>query len=301
MNPATAPITRPTLAFLGVGLMGAPMVRRLLAAGYQVQVWNRSVAKLEPLLAQGAVAAPSPQAATAHADVVLMCLMDANAVDAVVFGEQGVAQASARGKVLVDHSSMRPDRTREFSARLSLANGMDWIDAPVSGGVRGAADGTLAIMCGGTESAYVRVRPVMEAYSANINLMGTSGAGQVTKLCNQVIVASNIAVIAEAVRLAEKAGVDASRLPQALAGGWGDSKPLQVFVPRMVQGYDVPIGASDTLLKDLDAALDLARECGAPLPVSGLAAQLLRALQAQGKGAGEPTDLIDLYRPASAP
>ncbi|MBL8385504.1 MAG: NAD(P)-dependent oxidoreductase [Burkholderiales bacterium] len=289
-------MTRPALAFLGLGLMGAPMARRLCAAGYQVHVWNRSPEKLADALAAGAVAAPTPRAAAEAAQIVLMCLMDARAVEAVVFGADGVAAARGGAHVLVDHSSMRPDRTREFAARLEAANGMQWVDAPVSGGVKGAGEGSLAIMCGGAPAAFAAVRAVLSAYGANINLMGPSGAGQVTKLCNQVIAGTNMAVLAEAVRLAQNAGVDAAMLPRALAGGWADSKPLQILVPRMVAGYDKPVGASDTMLKDLDTALDLGRETCTPLPVAGLAAQLLRILSAQGKGEEEPSVLVDLYR-----
>lgn len=288
-------MNKPVVAYLGLGLMGLPMTRRLLAAGYTVHVWNRSKEKLAPVLAQGAIAADSARAAAERADIVLMCLFDAKAVETVVFGADGIAAVRGAAKVLVDHASIRPDKTREFAARLKKANGMDWIDAPVSGGVKGAADGTLAIMCGGDATAFERAKPVLAAYGANINLMGPSGAGQVTKLCNQVIVGSNIAVIAEAIRLAQNAGVDARLLPKALAGGFADSKPLQIFAPRMIDRPAESIGAANTMLKDLDTAVDLGRETGTPLPVSGLAAQLLRTLAAQGKGEEELSALIDLY------
>ena len=288
-------MTRPALAYLGLGLMGMPMTLRLLAAGYAVHVWNRSPNKLAPAIAHGAVAAATPAEAAGKADILLMCLMDARAVESVVFGPGGIAGTRGKATVLVDHASIGPDKTREFAERLAQANGMAWVDAPVSGGVKGAADGTLAIMCGGDAAAFAQVKPVLAAYGANINLMGSSGAGQVTKLCNQVIVGSNIAVLAEAIRLAQNAGVDARLLPQALAGGFADSKPLQVFVPRMIDRPVESIGAANTMLKDLDTALDLGRETGTPLPVSGLAAQLLRTLAAQGKGDDELSALIDLY------
>lgn len=288
-------MTQTSLAYIGLGLMGLPMTLRLLAAGEAVHVWNRSAEKLKPAVAAGATAVATPRQAAAAADIVLMCLFDAKAVEAVVFGADGIASAAGAGKVLVDHASIRPDKTREFAARLKQANGMEWIDAPVSGGVKGAADGTLAIMCGGDAAAFERARPVLANYAANINLMGPSGAGQVTKLCNQVIVGSNLAVLAEAIRLAQNAGVDARLLPKALAGGFADSKPLQIFAPRMIDRPADSIGAANTMLKDLDTALDLGRETGTPLPVSGLAAQLLRTLAAQGKGEEELSAIIDLY------
>lgn len=292
-------MSKPIVAYVGLGLMGGPMALHLAAAGYQLHVWNRSRDKLKPALDKGAIPANTPQDAAQAAHVTLMCLFDAKAVEQVVFGENGIAKAQGKGKVLVDHSSMRPDKTREFAKRLREANGMEWIDAPVSGGTVGAENRTLAIMCGtDAVDAYELAKPVMANYGANINLMGTAGAGQVTKLCNQLIVGSNLAVIAEAVRLAQNAGVDANMLPKALAGGFADSKPLQVFAPRMVNGYEHNIGAANTMLKDLDTAMDLARETGTPLPVSGLAAQLYRVLYARGVGEEEPTALADLYRPA---
>lgn len=287
--------TKPVLAYIGLGLMGLPMTRRLLAAGYTVHVWNRSREKMLPALEAGATAAATPRAAAEAADIVLMCLFDADAVEAVVFGPDGIAAGGGAGKVLVDHASIRPDKTRAFAARLEAACGMAWIDAPVSGGVKGATEGTLAIMCGGAAAPFERARAVMVAYAANVNLMGPSGAGQVTKLCNQVIAGSTMVVIAEAVRLAQNAGVDARLLPRALAGGFADSKPLQIFVPRMVERPAQSIGAADTMLKDLDTALDLGRDCGAPLPIAGLAAQLLRTLAAQGKGGEEISAIVDLY------
>lgn len=289
--------TKPVVAYLGLGLMGMPMTLRLLAAGYTVHVWNRSRDKLKAAIDKGAIAADTPGQAAQAADLTLMCLMDAKAVEAVVFGKDGVSGIKGTGKVLVDHSSMRPDKTREFCARLREACGMEWVDAPVSGGTVGAQNGTLAIMCGADSvDAFEKAKPVLTAYSPNINLMGNSGAGQVTKLCNQLIVGSNIAVIAEAVRLAQNSGVDAAMLPKALAGGFADSKPLQVFAPRMVNGYTHSIGAANTMLKDLDTALDLGRETGTPLLMSGLAAQLYRVLDARGAGEEEPTALVDLYR-----
>lgn len=289
------------IAFLGAGLMATPMIERLLGAGYPVGVWNRTRAKLDPLIARGATALDTP-AQAADADLVLMCLMDAAAVRGTLFGEHGLASAtrdSIRARCLVDHSSIRPDATREMAAQLAARSGIDWIDAPVSGGIAGAAAGTLAVMCGGPQSAFDLARPVLAAYAANITLMGPVGAGQTTKLINQVLVGSAIATIAEAVSLAQAAGIDAAALPRALAGGWADSKPLQVFVPRMVGGYDTPIGAISTMLKDLDTALDLAREASAPLPMAAHAQQLLRLMAARGLGEDDPAALVRLYRPAA--
>ena len=287
---------KPILAYLGLGLMGLPMTVRLLQKGYRIHVWNRSRANLAPALERGAIEAATPRDAARAADVCLLCLTDTRAVEEVVFGADGVAEAEGRGKILVDHSSIRPDATRTFAERLAGRSGMQWVDAPVSGGVKGAQDGTLAIMCGGHPEAIDRVRPALACYASNITHMGPAGTGQTTKLCNQVIVGSTLAVIAEAVTLAQNSGVDAARLPDAFAGGFADSLPLKIFAPRMVGGYTDRIGAATLLMNDLDAAADLARATGTPLPMAGLAQQLFRALAAQGRGNEDPAALVTLYR-----
>jgi len=169
-----------------------------------------------------------------------MCLTDAAAVDEVVFGPDGLATAKGAGKLVVDFSSIHPDAARSIAARLKDANGMGWIDAPVSGGTPGAEQGTLAVMAGGDAADIERVRPYVLAMARRLTHMGPLGAGQTTKLCNQVIVGCAMAVLAEATRLAVNAGIDAKRLPEALAGGFADSIPLQLFVPRMVQGIHSP-------------------------------------------------------------
>jgi 3-hydroxyisobutyrate dehydrogenase len=276
--------------------MGLPMSIRLLAAGYRVHVWNRSRPKILPALGKGAIEAASPRDAARAAEVILTCLTDTRAVEEVAFGADGLAEAEGRGKILVDHSSIRPDATRTFAERLASRSGMQWVDAPVSGGVKGAQEGTLAIMCGGHPEAIDRVRPVLSSYARNVTHMGPAGAGQTTKLCNQIIVGSTLAVIAEAVTLAQNSGVDAAMLPQAFAGGFADSKPLQIWVPRMVNGYSDAIGPANTLLKDLDVIAEVARATGTPIPMAGLAREIFRTLDAQGKGEEDPAALADLYR-----
>jgi 2-hydroxy-3-oxopropionate reductase len=285
-----------TLAFLGTGLIATPMIRRLLSAGHVVRVWNRTRERAQPLLADGAQWAATPAEAADGAEAAILCLTDASAVEAVVFGPQGLARARSVPLVLVDHSSIDPQATRRFAAQLRQNTACSWVDAPVSGGVAGAAQGQLAIMCGGPAEAIDRVAPILSAYAAQVTRMGDSGAGQATKLCNQVIVAASIAAINEAVRLAQASGVDAAKLPAALAGGWADSKPLQVFAPRMLASEVEPIGASDTMLKDLDTALSAARAAGVPMPIAGAVTELFRQLQACGLGAADPSRLVTLYR-----
>jgi 3-hydroxyisobutyrate dehydrogenase len=282
------------LGYIGIGLMGRPMVLRLLAAGYEVTVWNRSPDKLAPVLEKGARAAASPADVARAADIVMMCVTDQNAAAAVLFGPDGVGAADVEGKILVDFSSIAPACARDFSQRMA-ARGMGLVDAPVSGGVPGAEKGTLAIMAGGRAEDIERVRPVVMQLAQRFTRMGEAGAGQVTKLCNQVIVGSLFPVIAEAIRLAEAAGVDARSLPEALKGGFADSLPLQIFGARMAaRTFDPPLGANDIMLKDLENAAAVARECGVPLPMARTAAELYRLLAAQGRGAEEPSVLVEL-------
>ena len=282
------------LGYIGLGLMGGPMTRRLLAAGQQVAVWNRSAEKLEAAVKLGARRAGSPAEVAEAAEIVFLNLTDTAAVEAVVFGPDGLASVPGDGKLVVDFSSIRPDATVEIARRLEAQNGMRWVDAPVSGGTMGAEEGSLAIMAGGDAADIDRARPHIMAMAARLTHMGPLGAGQTTKLCNQIIVGCTMTVLAEATRLASNAGIDPARLPEALAGGFADSKPLQLFVPRMAAGiHDPPLGHAYTMLKDLDTALDVARETGTPAPMAGLAAQIFRLLTA---ARGEKADALELYK-----
>ncbi len=288
----------PSIAFAGIGLMGLPMCQRLLAAGYPLTVWNRSPDKCAPLVAAGARQVATAAELCATADVVMLCLADTRVVRKVVFGEGGVVEGAKAGQLLVDFSSLEPAATREMAAELESRTGMHWLDTPVSGGVAGAQNGTLAIMAGGREDDVEQVRPILMHLGQRLTRMGAVGAGQVTKVCNQMIVACNALVIAEVVALAEKSGVDASLLAPALAGGFADSKPLQILAPQMAESHFEPIKWHvRTLLKDLDTAVKLAREHDSSTPLSALAAQLMRL---HGSNIGnlerDPATLIELYR-----
>ena len=278
------------LGFVGIGLMGRPMTLRLLAAGHEVTVWNRSRDKLAPVLEKGARAADSPAAVARAAEIVMMCVTDQHAAGEVLFGADGVATGAKPGIVVVDFSSIAPAAAREFAARLERS-GVGLVDAPVSGGVAGAKEGTLAIMAGGKSEHVERVRPVVMHLASRFTRMGDSGAGQVAKLCNQAIVGSLVAVIAEAIRLAEAAGVDARMLPEALKGGFADSLPLQIFGARMAaRRFDPPLAAAATMLKDLQNAAAVAGEKGVWLPMVERALELYRRLDP----AREPTTLVEL-------
>jgi 2-hydroxy-3-oxopropionate reductase len=284
------------LAFCGLGLMGAPMVRKLLAAGHEVTVWNRSPAKAAALTGSGAQVARTPAEAASDVDGALMCLFDAAAVESVVFGQDGIAQA--RGlKWLADHSSIPPDATRTLAQRLSALCGADWIDAPVSGGVAGVESGTLAVMAGGAPAHFEQAAGVMRAYAGNVTHMGASGAGQATKLCNQTIVATTVLAIAEAIAFAQRNGIDVGKLASALAGGWADSKPLQVFAPRMIQAQAQSIGSLATMLKDVDTVIATAQRSGAPMPLTATVQQTLRMAQALGLAQAELSAVISVVSP----
>ena len=286
---------KPRLGFIGAGLMGKPMSLRLLAAGYALTVWNRSRDKLAPLTAKGAHAADSPAAVARAADVVMLCVTDQHAAEEVLFGAEGVAVGGTAGKLVVDFSSIAPAAARAFAERLERECGMGLVDAPVSGGTVGAEQGTLAIMAGGRPEHIERARPIVAHLAQRFTRMGDAGAGQVTKLCNQVIVGCLFPVIAEAVRLAEAAGVDANALPQALKGGFADSLPLQVFGARMAaRQFAPPLGAVSIMLKDLENAAAVAKDARVPLPMARTAAELYRLLVAQGRGAEEPSVLVDM-------
>ena len=286
------------LGYIGLGMMGLPMSRRLLGAGHDVIAWNRSAAKMAALLEAGASAAACPRDVASTADIIFMCVTDATAVEAVVFGRDGVAETPGSGKLVVDFSSIHPEAARALAARLKAANGMGWIDAPVSGGTMGAEEGTLAVMAGGDAAEIERVRPYVLSMARRLTHMGPTGAGQTAKLCNQVIVGCAMAVLAEATRLAVNAGIDARRLPEALAGGFADSIPLQLFVPRMAQGiHSPPLGHVSTMLKDLDTVVDVARATSSPVPMSALAAQLFRLAKA---ARGADADALEIYKLSAA-
>lgn len=284
------------LGFIGMGLMGSRMTTRLLAAGFEVWVWNRSPDKCLPLVAQGAKLAPSLATIAQQCDIIMLCLSDTPAVESVLFGEQGLFNHTKNGQLIVDFSSITPDATRVFATRLQ-AKGVHWIDSPVSGGVMGAENGTLILMAGGAATQIERLRPIAAHLGQKLTHMGEVGTGQITKICNQMIVASNAVLIAETVALAAKAGVDAAQLAPALAGGFADSLPLQILAPRMASNTFEPVQWKvQTLLKDLDNAMALAKENTSSTPISALAAQLLRLHAAQGASLEDLSSVVRVFK-----
>jgi 3-hydroxyisobutyrate dehydrogenase-like beta-hydroxyacid dehydrogenase len=281
--------------FVGLGVMGMAIAQRLQAAGVELAVWNRSRSKAEPLEQAGATVSETPEALAAGARVVFLCLLDGKAVEEVVFGANGLVHGASEVTVFVDHSSIAPDAARAIAARVREACGAAWLDAPVSGGTPAAERGALTVMVGGEAQAYEQALPLMQHYARNVNLMGPSGSGQVTKLCNQVLVANALASISEALRLALRGGIDASRLPAALQGGWADSALLQLFVPRMLETPEQSLGASTTMLKDLKNVQAFASAHEVPTPLTSLTEQLFRVLEYQSRGQCEPSELLRVF------
>ncbi|MGN1057712.1 MAG: NAD(P)-dependent oxidoreductase [Comamonas sp.] len=287
------------LAFCGLGLMGGPMARRLLEAGHSVRVWNRSPDKAKSLQTYGAVACATPAEAAEGVDAVILCLLNAAVVREVVFGAQGVASKKGWG-ALIDHSSIAPELTQAYAKELQEIHGAPWIDAPVSGGVAGASNGSLAIMAGGQAHTLESIKPALAAYAARVTHLGPVGAGQTAKLCNQIIVAATVAAVAEAMSLAQAAGIEAQRLPEAFSGGWADSKPMQVFAPRMLQPPPDVLGSIETMLKDIDGALQQAKSVDVATPVAATVQQALRQVTSMGYGSEDLSSVVLVSNPVQA-
>ncbi len=289
------------IGFIGTGLIGTPMVERLLDRGLRVRIWNRTASKAAPLLERGAEFSASPRALAAECDIVCLCLTNTAAVHDVVFGPRGLAPAMRRGQLLIDLSSIAPDATAEMAARLAREIGACWIDAPVSGGLPAARAGTLIVFAGGEADDIDRAAPVFDALAQRVTHMGGHGAGQLAKSCNQLIVGCNLMVIAEMLAFARTAGIDATRMPAALAGGFADSLPLQIFGTRMAKRVDTPpIGALATFRKDVDQVVRLAAEYGAAVPMTTRAAELYRDAAAH-PAVGADADVSRIIRMLESP
>jgi len=290
---------KPTLGFIGIGLMGKPMTLRLLDAGFRVNVWNRSPEKLKPVTEAGATACSSIAELVRASEVIILCLADTAVVESIVRND--ILAFGAAGKLLIDLSSIHPENTRQLAALLHEKCNMGWVDAPVSGGVAGAEQGNLAIMAGGSAENIAVARIVLAPLYKQLTHMGEVGSGQITKICNQMIVSCNVLVIAEMMALAKQAGVDAGQIPAALAGGFADSKPLQIVAPEMAAETFEPVKwRVKTLLKDLNMAVDLSVKQGTAAPMSALASQLMQLHGSRGYLEQDPATLIKLYTKTDA-
>jgi len=278
------------IGFIGLGIMGAPMCGHLIRGGHQLHVHTRSGVP-SSLAEAGAKACANAAEVARRSEVVFTMLPDTPDVEAVLFGPGGVAEGLGAGRVLVDMSSISPLATKGFAQRIE-ALGSDHVDAPVSGGEVGAKAASLSIMVGGTESAFERVRPLLALMGRNITRVGGHGAGQTTKVANQIIVALNIAAVAEALVFASKAGADPAMVRQALLGGFANSRVLEVHGERMVQRNFAPGFRIQLHQKDLNLALQGARELGVALPNTAGTAQLMQACAAMGLAGQDHSALV---------
>ena len=279
----------PSIAFLGTGLMGAPMCQNLLSAGLPLTVWNRSLAKAEPLAKRGAVVADSPQSAVTDADVVITMLSDGPAVSAVMF-EQGAADAIREGVTHIDMSSIGADEAIEHAKR-HAERGVRYLDSPVSGGTRGASAGELAIMAGGDAETFAAMQPVFAALGQATHV-GPNGCGQLAKLANQIIVAITIGAVSEALILAGGGGADRAKVREALQGGFASSRILTEHGQRMVDRAFEPGGPAKFQLKDLHNALSAADRLELELPITKLLHGLFDAMVQSGKGDMDHSGLL---------
>jgi len=283
------------LAYVGVGLMGLPMVKRLVSLHYPVRAYDVLPEKTAAAASAGATAAASPADAARGADLVLLNLPTTDAVEKAVFGETGVASAMRPPQLLVDFSTIKVDKCKAFAQKLRAASGCGWIDAPVSGGPPASGSGTLTIMAGGEAAEIGRAKALFADIAGRFTHMGPSGAGMAAKMLNQLIVGCGHAVMAEAVVLAEAAGIDAARLPECIAGGLGDSALLQKLYPRMQRRDFAPQGYARQLLKDLDMVHEYAAALKAPTPMMSEALSLYRILVHLGHAELDTGAILKVY------
>jgi 3-hydroxyisobutyrate dehydrogenase len=288
---------RERVGYIGIGLMGRPMVMRLLQAGFTVTVWGRNPARLHDVIAAGAVLAVCPAEVARTSDIVLLCVADTAALKAVLDGDEGLSEGLRAGSLVVDMTTADAVVTRQLAARVRRETGAGWIDAPVSGGPAAAAAGSLAVMAGGDAAEFERSRSVVDHLAGRYTLMGPVGAGQTTKMVNQVIVGGCKVVIAEAIQLAMNLGIDPLRLPEAFEGGRADSLLLRQSVPKMATRDYTAVGAHvRTMMKDLDMVMELARSSGTPMPMTALSTELHRIIIAHGHAEADTTSVIALLR-----
>ena len=290
----------PRVGCIGAGVLGGAIMRRLIDCGFAPVIWNRDKAKLADLLKAGATEARSPAELARGSVFIITCVSDGAALEKVIFGDDGVASAGSADKVLVDMSTCAAAHTRDMAARLTAHCKMAWLDSPISGGAPAAREGRMAIMVGGQPDVFERARPLWDALAARATLMGPNGAGQATKMINQVLVSTGLAVLAEACAFAERAGIDAAKIPQALAGGRADSKQLQEMFPKMVASDFSITGRSALMLKDLELIHDLARHVGAPMPITAGVTESFRKMVADGLGDRDNTEMVNYYRARKA-
>lgn len=282
------------VALIGAGVMGSAIGTRLAETGNDLVVFDLDTEKVAALVAKGATAAVSAAAAAAVSDFIVLSLNSPHIVRAAMFGENGVAAGAKEGTLIIDMSSIDPESTKALAAE-AAEQGLHWLDCPLSGGAPKALTGGLAVMVGGDAVDFEKSKAVMDHLCANYTLMGPSGAGQTTKLINQVLCALNFVAVAEATQLALDAGVDATAIPKAIAGGRADSAILQEFMAKMARKDYTPTGSINNMVKDLNGVQDLARITGTPMPLTAVCAEMHRVLVAAGLGSADNTVLMKYF------
>ena len=287
------------IGFIGLGIMGKPMAKNLLKAGHTLVVYDVVEAPVKELVEAGATAGSSPRDVAARNDLIITMLPNSPHVKKAVLGEGGVIEGARPGSVLVDMSSIAPLASREVAAELAK-KGVEMLDAPVSGGEPKAIDGTLAIMVGGKEAVFEKLKDILLKMGASAVLCGDIGAGNVTKLANQIIVALNIAAMSEAFVLATKAGVDPERVFNAIKGGLAGSTVLNAKAPMVLEGNYKPGFRIELHIKDLQNALDTAHENGTPIPLTAQIMEIMQALKVDGKQSDDHGGIIQFYEKLAA-
>ena len=282
------------IGFIGLGIMGKPMAKNLLKAGYSLVVNDLNKEAVAEVVSCGATAAPSAKEVAAVSDIVITMLPNSPHVKQVVLGEGGVIESMREGTILVDMSSISPIVSQEVSAALAR-KGIVMFDAPVSGGEPKAIDGTLAIMVGGPESSFAKVEDILKVMGGSVTLVGEIGSGNITKLANQIMVAANIAGMSEALVLATKANVDPEKVYRAIRGGLAGSTVLDAKAPLVLAGNFKPGFRIDLHIKDLQNALDTASSLETPSPISNTVIDMMKTLSAEGKGSDDHGGLIQWY------
>lgn len=281
------------IGFIGLGIMGKPMVRNLLKAGHALTVYNRSRPAMEELSREGATVGSSPKDVAAVSEVVITMLPNSPDVEAIVLGTSGVLEGAQPGTIVIDMSTISPLVSRKIYEE-AKKKGIAALDAPVSGGEQGAIEGTLSIMVGGDQEVYAAVLPIFQAMGKTITYMGPAGAGGFTKLANQVIVAINLTAIGEALTLGAKAGLDPERLIQALSGGMAGSRCLDMKGPRIIKRNFTPGFKTDLHYKDLGLIMEAAHALQVPLPTTAGVQALFSALRVKGRGALDHSAVITI-------
>lgn len=282
------------LGFIGLGIMGKPMAKNLLKAGYELVVLDMNKAAVDELIKAGAESASTPAEIGSKADVIITMLPNSPHVKTVTLGENGLIDSAAKGKVLIDMSSIAPLASQEVAKELAT-KGMEMLDAPVSGGEPKAIDGTIAVMVGGNKEVFDTHKAIIEPMAGSVVYVGEIGAGNTTKLCNQIVVALNIAAVSEALVLAKKAGVSPDRVFQAIRGGLAGSTVMDAKAPMMMDRTFDPGFRIDLHIKDLANALDTSRSVGVPLPLAAQAMEIMQAIKQDGCGVEDHSSMVKFY------